>query len=56
VDREPEILGNIDSWSTVRKHSIQQRVLVDHLVLDLEGRNSTFTHAPILSWSVSAAC
>lgn len=50
------MLGNIDSWSTVGEHSIQQRVLVDHLVLDLEGRNPTLTHVPILSWYVSLPC
>lgn len=50
------MLGRIDSWSTVREHSIHQRVLVDYLVLDLEDRNPTLSHVPILSWSVSTAC
>lgn len=50
------MLGRIDSWSTVREHSIEQRVLVAYLVLDLEDRKPTLSHVPILSWSVSAAC
>lgn len=50
------MLAGIDIRPTISEHGVQLHALVDYLVLDLVGRNSTLNHLAILSRPVSTAC